>query len=70
MNTAHGSPWDRGAADSHYRRPRNPHRYEFGAQVNYTLIPLEYLSEQEIYEYHAGYDWNDLYGDKKDYGNE
>lgn len=69
MNTAHGSPWDRGAADSYYRRPRDPHKGGVGGDTG-ARVALEELSEQEIYEYHAGYDWNDLYGDKKDYGDE
>lgn len=69
MNKAHGSPWDRGAADSHYRRPCNPHRGGVGGGSG-PYIPFEDLSKQEIYEYHAGYAWNELYGDKKDYGNE
>ena len=69
MNKAHGSPWDRGAADSHYRRPRNPHKGGVGGDTGARIL-LEDLSEQDVHEYHAGYDWNELYGDKKDYGNE
>lgn len=69
MNKNHGSPWDRGAADNCYRRPRNPHKGGIGGDTG-ARITLEDLSEQDVYEYHAGYDWNELYGDKKDYGNE
>ena len=25
IDTRHGGPYDRGSADSYYRRPRNPH---------------------------------------------
>ena len=63
----HGGPFDRGAADSYYGRSRNPHFYEKGTQTS-PLIPMSMMSDEEINAYHAGYDWNEKEGDKKDWG--
>jgi hypothetical protein len=30
-------------------------------------VPLAELTAQEIWEYHAGYDWNEQFGGKKDW---
>ena len=59
----HGSPYDRGMSDSYYRRPERPHKWldRIGAQR------VDDLNPEEIEEYRAGYDWNDEYGDKKDW---
>lgn len=56
----HGSLYDRGSADSYYSRNINPH-YCINNQYQYTNDPLE------IEEYLSGYNWNELYGSKKDY---
>lgn len=63
MNTDHGSPFDRGRSDSYYRRQEQPHKWldAIGARRVDDLTP------QEIAEYRAGYDWNEEYGDKKDW---
>ena len=42
-DTSHGSPFDRGSADSYYQRPRNPHRGGVGGDsgpVSYTHLTL------------------------------
>lgn len=61
----HGSLWDRGSADSYYGRPRNPHYYPQGT---YNGEPVTKLSASEVFIYMAGYDWNEKFGDKKDWG--
>ena len=62
MRTEHGSPFDRGSADSWYHRPRDPHKSGVGVRV-----PMAELTQQEVWEYHAGYDWNEQFGGKKDW---
>lgn len=62
--SAHGSLFDRGSADSYYGRPRDPHWYPEGS---YNGVKVTALNEAELAEYHAGYDYNEQYGDKKDY---
>jgi hypothetical protein len=63
-DTAHGSAFDRGSADSYYSRGRNPHLYPNGT-YNEPRIPEDMMSPEEIEAYHAGYDYNDQFGDKK-----
>ena len=65
--TRHGGPWDRGAADSYYRRPRHPHYY-VGATYSTACIEEVDMSLEEIAAYHAGYDDNEAAGHFKDYG--
>ena len=51
MNMAHNSPYDRGAADSYYRRGRDPHKMVDGHRVA--------LDFEETKEYIAGYNQNE-----------
>jgi hypothetical protein len=60
----HGDPFDRGSADSYYGRPRDPHRGGVGGDSGPRVSQL---NEQELQEYHAGYDYNEQFGDKKNY---
>jgi len=60
----HGGAFDRGSADSYYDRPRSPHYY-VGGTGNSDRI--EDLTPEELEAYHAGYDYNEQYGDKKDW---
>lgn len=60
----HGSLFDRGSADSFYGRPRDPHWFPEGS---YNGTKVVKLTEVEVEEYHAGYDYNEKYGDKKNY---
>ena len=62
----HGSPFDRGSADSYYHRERNPHKGGSGGDYGFT--PITDLTPEELEAYHAGYDFNEQYGDKKDWG--
>ncbi len=56
------NPWERGDMDSYYHRPRSPHK------MNSQWQRVESLTPEEIADYHAGYDWNEKMGDKKDWG--
>ena len=62
----HGSPFDRGAADSYYGRIRNPHKGGVGGDSGPRIESNE-MTLQEIADYGAGYNWNEQFGDKKNY---
>ena len=53
-NTEHGSPYDRGSADSWYGRRPHPHWFPKGT-YECPIIREDKMSEQEIAEYHFGY---------------
>lgn len=61
----HGSPYDRGSADSYYGRERDPHYWPDGTGHGEKVTDL---SDDELAAYHAGYDDNERSGDKKDWG--
>lgn len=61
---SHGSFFDRGSADSYYGRGREPHRGGVGGDSGPRI---EAKTEQEIEAYHAGYNFNEEYGDKKNW---
>lgn len=63
----HGGPFDRGSADSYYNRPRDPHYYEKGSYTSPRVGQSE-MTAKQIEAYHAGYDYNENFGDKKDWG--
>jgi hypothetical protein len=63
----HGNPFDRGSADSYYGRPRDPHWYPKGSYRG-TRVEAEQMDNDELEAYHAGYDYNEQFGDKKDWG--
>ena len=62
VDKSHGSPWDRGGADSYYHRPKDPHYYPLGTGNGYKITEL---TDAQVQEYLAGYEWNEKYGDKK-----
>ena len=63
MNQAHGSPFDRGSADSFYRRPPQPHYMINGARIEQADMTAE-----QIAEYEAGFLDNEKQTDsRKDY---
>ena len=62
MNKEHGSPWDRGTADSYYCRATRPHY----VKADGTHVGREEMTSKEVEEYYAGYDYNERYGDTKD----
>jgi hypothetical protein len=61
----HGSLFDRGSADSYYGRRQDPHYggvgSDFGDRVDVT-------DADSVAEYLAGYEYNERFGDKKDWG--
>jgi hypothetical protein len=61
----HGNPFDRGSADSWYHRARNPHKGGSGGRFGHK--PDFNLTADEVAAYHAGYDYNEQFGGKKDY---
>ncbi len=63
----HGNPFDRGSADSYYGRGAKPHWYPEGTGHG-EPITEERMTAEEIEAYYAGYDYNEQYGDKKDWG--
>lgn len=65
INRSHGSPFDRGSADSYYHRPRDPHYYPLGT---YNGERVTDLTPEQVEEYLAGYEYNERFGDKKDWG--
>ena len=60
----HGGPFDRGAADSYYNRARRPH---FFTDATYASDEIEerFMTRDQIEAYNAGYDYNEQFGDKK-----
>jgi hypothetical protein len=63
-DTRHGGPFDRGSADSHYSRPRQPHLYTADTGTS-ERIDQSQMTPAEIQAYLAGYQWNEQFGDKK-----
>jgi hypothetical protein len=62
FSTDHGSPFDRGTADSYYGRPKDPHKGGVGGG---TGKRIDTLTRQELWQYYAGYDYNEQFGDTK-----
>jgi hypothetical protein len=62
----HGDPFDRGSADSYYGRIRNPHKGGVGGDSGPRIESNE-MTQQEIADYGAGYNYNEKFGDKKSY---
>ena len=63
----HGGPFDRGSADSYYRRGAEPHYY-VGATYSTPRVERERMTEEEINAYMAGYEDNEKSGNFKDWG--
>lgn len=64
VRNRHGSLYDRGSADSYYRRRPQPH---FGG-VGGDSGPRVYVEDAEsVNEYMAGYNYNEACGCFKDY---
>jgi hypothetical protein len=61
---SHGNPFDRGSADSWYGRPQDPHYWPEGS-YNGTRVEACDMTAEQIEAYHAGYDYNEQFGDKK-----
>ena len=63
----HGGPFDRGSADSYYGRMWNPHYYVGNTGFS-DRIEKEEMTPEQVREYDAGYEYNEQFGDKKDWG--
>ena len=62
----HGSPFDRGSADSWYSRPRDPHYWPEGSYKG-ERIGKDQMTPEQIQAYLAGYQWNEQFGGKKEW---
>lgn len=60
----HGSLYDRGSADSYYGRMPQPH---FGGVGGDSGPRVEATDPLAVAEYMAGYHYNELNGDKKEW---
>ena len=63
-DTRHGGAYDRGSADSYYSRGFNPHYYVEGTSTS-PRVELKDMTAAEITAYTAGFNDNELFGDKK-----
>jgi len=54
----HGGPFDRGSADSYYHRGVNPHYY-VGATSFTDRIERDDMTDEEVKQYYAGYEYNE-----------
>ena len=67
MESRHGSAYDRGSADSYYRRGRKPHYY-VGDIYSSEIVTEERMTADEIAAYHKGFDDNEADYNYKDWG--
>jgi hypothetical protein len=65
-NATHGSPFDRGSADSYYGRPQDPHKYPNGTG-NAPRVEGPDMTLVEMREYYRGYEYNQESGERKQY---
>ncbi len=65
INRRHGGPYDRGSADSYYRRPPRPHYFVGGS---YTSQEVTELTIEEAQQYYRGFEDNEASGNFKDWG--
>ena len=63
----HGGAYDRGSADSYYRRGYTPHYY-VGATYSSNRVELADMTPEEITAYTKGYNDNEDAGNYKDWG--
>ena len=62
----HGGAFDRGSADSYYRRGAKPHLYQGGTHMS-DIVTEERMTAEEIAAYYAGYEHNEQMGDFKNW---
>lgn len=60
----HGGPYDRGSADSYYRRQYEPHYFTGGTMATPKVT---HLTSIELAAYKAGYDENEMEKNFKEY---
>jgi hypothetical protein len=66
IDTRHGGPYDRGMADSYYRRGRAPHYYMADTGSS-PRVGYKDMTTDEVEAYNAGYDDNEDAGDYKEW---
>jgi hypothetical protein len=66
-DTRHGGAYDRGNADSYYSRGYNPHYFKGDTAVT-PRVEMKDMTAEEITAYTAGFNDNEQFGDKKDWG--
>ena len=64
MNKKHGSPHDRGSADSYYHRLPDPHYYKVDSYAS-DRVEKKDMSDEQRAEYYLGY--NEMTA-RKDWG--
>ena len=67
VDDTHGSPYDRGGADSYYGRAKEPHFYPQGTYNGKRVEEFE-MTQEQIDAYNRGYDENESAGNFKDWG--
>ena len=67
IDARHGGPYDRGSADSYYRRGRQPHYYMANPGSS-PRVDYKDMTADEVEVYNAGYDDNEEAGDYKEWG--
>jgi hypothetical protein len=65
-NASHGSPFDRGSADSYYGRAQDPHWWPEGTGRGVRMESKD-MSMEELRAYFRGYEYNERFGDKKNW---
>lgn len=66
IDQSNGSPYDRGAADSYYRRPYDPHYWPEGTGHG-VRIELAEMTVVQIVEYTKGFQDNEASMNFKEY---
>ena len=66
IDARHGGPYDRGSADSYYRRGYNPHYY-VGDTGSSPRVGLKDMTPDEIVAYTAGFNDNEEDGNYKEW---
>ena len=65
-DTTHGGPYDRGGADSYYRRDFNPHYWPQGTQKG-ARVEMKDMTPLEITAYTKGFNDNEADGNFKEW---
>jgi hypothetical protein len=63
----HGGPYDRGSADSYYRRGTMPHYFKGDTHQSEKVERIN-MTDEEIKAYYAGYNDNEANLNFKDWG--
>ena len=65
-DTTHGGPYDRGGADSYYRRDFDPHYWPQGTQKG-ARVEMKDMTPLEITAYTKGFNDNEADGNFKEW---